>query len=98
MPHRPNHKVCTELVDLIYDLFVREGVPYGHVREIRWDLNLLAIWHTLYPDMRTFMHHVFSSLTLIQSLQVHARSTSYSKDEALGASHHDYFPIHSLGE
>ena len=98
IPSRPNHKVCIDLVDRIYDLFVREGVPHAHIREIRLDPNLLDIWHTLPLDMRSLLHHVVNALTFIQSLRVHAWSTSYSKDEAPGVFHHDSLPTHSSRE
>ena len=98
MPHRSDVKVCTELVDHIYDLFVLEGVPYAHVRNIIWDLHVFDIWCTLPYDMTSLMHRVVGALMLIQSLRACIQSKSSYEDVVPGASHHDSPLAHALVE
>ena len=65
MPCRSDHRVHTEPVNCICDLFVREGVPIENVREIRRDPYLFDIWFTLPHDMMLMMLHVVSAPMLI---------------------------------
>ena len=55
MPCRTNHGFLTELENHICGLFVREGVPCAHVRDIKCDPHLSNIWCTLPCDMITLM-------------------------------------------
>ena len=71
MPHMLDYRVYNKMVDCICDLFVKEGVSPTHVREITWDLDMFYIWCTLPSYMTSLMHHVFSSLKLIQSFRNH---------------------------
>ena len=68
MPHRPDHRFCIELEDRICNMFVKEGGPPTHVREIMQEPDLFDILHTLLHDMTLVMCHVVDALMLIWRL------------------------------
>ena len=65
MPRRSDHRFHTEMVYHICDLFVRERESLELVIEIRLEIYLFDIWHTLPYDMMLVMRHVVGSLILI---------------------------------
>ena len=84
--------------DHICHLFTVEGVQLTHVRDIKQEPNMLEIWCIIPHDMRLMMHHVFSSLTLIQSLRDDNQPTSSSDDKFPDAAPlHDSPPAHGSG-
>ena len=64
MPNRLVHRFHTELMDLICDMIVREGVPLAHVREITQDSDMSYIWHTLPCDMKSLMCYIIKCCKL----------------------------------
>ena len=89
MPCRPDRRVCIELANHICGMFLREGVPCAHVREIIQDPHLSYIWNTLPHDMVTLMCHVVGALILIRRLRASTQSRSSLEDKVPGDTHHD---------
>jgi hypothetical protein len=68
MPHRPNRRVQTKVVDFLCGMMVRRGVVLVSVQEILWVLELFTIWETMRHDMRSLMRHIFGALDYIETL------------------------------